>query len=155
MRSRLTGVWEEREILVRIYDAPCTTCVGVVVRDTLLGSLVNGSFGVKCISIFIFGGADGSRTRYCIALDDRVLVTIELRVNTKTEEMLMTVCIDSGMDLSSPAVSRFAGVHDISIQNTCQFQFKLNISICVERPITEVRFKLSEEYTSSSRSWQR
>jgi hypothetical protein len=69
--------------------------------------------------------------------------------------MLVVVCVDSRMHLSTPSMSGFVGVHNIGIQDSCKFQFELNVSVGMERPVTEIRSCFGRGDTSNNRSWQR
>jgi len=53
--------------------------------------------------------------------------------------MLVVMRIDTGVDLSSPTMCIFTRIDDICIQNSGQFQLKLDVPICVERPVTSVK----------------
>ena len=120
------------KLLVRVDDTPRTTGIRVIIGDTFFGSFIEGIFRVEGVSVFIFGRSDWSGTWHCIALDDGVFVPVELWINTETEEMLMVMRVDARVNLSSPAMGIFTGIHNIGIQNTSKFQFELDISICVE-----------------------
>jgi len=120
------------EILVGVDDTPGARGVGVVVRNGFLGSLVDGILGIESVSVFIFCRADGCFVLHCIALHDRVVASVDLGVNAHTEEMLVVMCVDAWVDLSSPAECLFVGVHNVGVEDTRQFQLELNVSVGVE-----------------------
>jgi hypothetical protein len=109
------SISSQRGVLVGIDDAPGTTGIGVIIRNTLLGSLVDGVFGVESIPVFVFGGADRSGRRHCVTLHDGVVWTVDLRVDAKTEQMLVIMRVDTWVDLSAPAMGCLTGVQNICV----------------------------------------
>ena len=67
--------------------------------------------------------------------------------------MLMIMRIDTRMDLSSPTMRLFTGIHDVCIQDSCEFQFELNIPVSMERPVTKIR-TVQRGDTLNNRNWQ-
>ena len=72
-------------LLVGIDDTPGTTGIGVIIGDTFFGCFVYGILGVECVPVLVLWGADRRRGRHCVALDDGIVISIELGVNPKTE----------------------------------------------------------------------
>ena len=66
--------------------------------------------------------------------------------------MLVVMGIDAGMDLSSPTMCLFTWIDDIGVQNSGQLQLKLDVPICMERPVTIVKYVFCREGTSNSRN---
>ena len=52
--------------------------------------------------------------------------------------MLVIVCVDTGVDFRSPAVSILARVHRIRVQDSSQFDFQLDCTVLVKDPVHAV-----------------
>jgi hypothetical protein len=66
----------------------------------------------------------------------------------------MVMCVDTGVDLGSPAVRAFARSHNVRVQNAGQFQFQLNVPVGVEGPVTAISPLIWAGSTSNNHSWQ-
>jgi hypothetical protein len=75
---------------------------------------------------------------HSVDLEDGVFRTVDVRVDTQTEEMLMIVRINTGVNFSSPAFGVFAWVHRIRVQDTSEFDFQLDGAVLVEDPVHAV-----------------
>lgn len=135
-------VWVD---LVFIGHVPCSGGGTVIITNGLCDLCVLCALGVEGISVRVFFAADLTSARSCVDLEDCVVRTINVRIDTKAEKMLVVVCIDAGVDLGSPSLRILTRVHGVSVQNTSELDFQLNGTILVEDPVYAVLVICSRE----------
>jgi len=124
--------------LVHVAHIPCSRSDSVVVADSLFHSAELRSVGEKCVSVWVLLAANFTRTLSSIDLENGVVWSVDVGVDSQTEEMLMVVCVDSWVDLGSPTLGVLTRVHSIGVQDTSEFDFQLNGTILVEDPVHAV-----------------
>lgn len=100
---------------VLVRHVPSPTRDSIVIALGLLGC---GEFRLLCIegiAIFVLSAAYCARTHLSINLEDGVVWSIDIRVESQTEQMLMVVSVDTWVDFGSPAVGILAWVHCICV----------------------------------------
>lgn len=108
----LVAVWID---LVLVRHIPGPTRDSIVIA---LGLLRSGEFrllGIEGIAIFVLSAAYCARTHLSVNLEDGVVWSIDIRVESQTEQMLMVVSVDTWVDFGSPAVRILAWVHCICV----------------------------------------
>lgn len=100
---------------VGVGHFPCARGDAVVVADGFVDGFVFGFVRVEGVSVGVFGRADGACALHGVGLEDGVVGAVDVGVNAQTEEMLMIVCVDAGVDFGTPALGVFAGVHGIGV----------------------------------------
>lgn len=105
-------VWVQ---LVLIGHLPCPACYTVIIRCCFRNCLVLRLLGVECISVEVLFGSDFAGSLSGINLEYRVIGSIDVGIDTQTEEMLMVVCVDSWVDFCSPAFGVLAWVHGVGV----------------------------------------
>lgn len=110
----------------------------VVVGDGFVDGFVFGFLGEEGVAVGIFGGADGARAGQGVGLEDGVVGAVNVGVDAQTEEMLMIVGVDAGVDFGAPALGVFARVHGIGVEDTGEFDFELDGAVLVEDPVDAV-----------------
>ena len=124
--------------LVLIAHVPRPRRVAVVIGHRLLRVRVLCLLREEGVAVVILFGSDLARALGGVDLEDRVVWTIDVRVDTETEEMLMVVGVDAGVDFCAPAFGIFAGIHRVCVQDACQLDFQLHGAVLVEDPIYAV-----------------
>ena len=101
--------------LVRISHLPGSRSDAVIIADRLLDFGVLGLLGKEGVSIEILLAANFTSPLDGIDLEDGVVGTVNIGVNSETEEMLVVVCVNTWVDFCSPAFSVLAGVHCVGV----------------------------------------
>lgn len=73
-----------------------------------------------------------------VGLHDCVVLSVDLRVDAQTEEVLVQMRVDAGVDLYAPAMGVLAGVERVGIEDSCQFDFELHRAVQMERPVNTI-----------------
>ena len=129
------AVWVE---FVGIRHIPRPGCDAVVVADRLLHSAKLLFLSVESISVEILFAANFSSALHCIDLENGVIRPINIGINSETEEMLMIVGVNPGVDFCSPALGILAWVHSVCVQDACKLDLQLHGTVLVEDPIHAV-----------------
>lgn len=93
---------------------------------------------VESVTIFVLRASDFTRTRFGVNLEDSIVGSINIGIDTHAEEMLVIVRIDSWIDFGTPAVGVLAGIHGVGVQNTGEFDFELDSAVLVEYPVDAI-----------------
>lgn len=121
-----------------IGHLPSPAGVAVIVGHGFQGRVVLGLLGVEGIAVLVFGAANFRRAAGSVDLEDGIVGPIDVRVDSQTEQMLVVVGVDAGVDLGAPAVGVLAGVHGIGVEDTSQLDVQLDCSVLVENPVHAV-----------------
>lgn len=105
-------VWVE---FVGIAHIPCSGSDAIVVADGFLDSGILGSLRIESISVWILLATNFASSLRGIDLEDSVVRTVDVRVDTQAEEMLVVVCIDSWVHFCSPALGVLTRVHSVGV----------------------------------------
>lgn len=90
---------------------------------------------VKGVAILVFSTANFCWCSSRIDLENGVLGTINVRIHSHTEEMLMIVGIDAWIDLGSPTLCVLSWIHCVCVQNAGKLDLELDGAILVENPV--------------------
>lgn len=101
--------------LVLIGHLPSPACHTIIIRSSFCNSRILRLLCVESISIEILLATDLTSTLGSIGLEDSVVGAIDVRIDTETEEMLMIVGVNAGVDFGSPALGVLARVHGICV----------------------------------------
>ncbi len=99
-----------RIYLVCVRHVPRAASSPIVIGNGLLDGFELCFFGVECVAVFVLLTSDLTRTPDGIDLEDSVVGPVNVRVETQTEEMLVVMSIDAGINFGAPAFCVFAGV---------------------------------------------
>lgn len=124
--------------LIRVRHLPRPATRAIIVRHRLRGRRILLLLGVERIPIFVLLAPDLSFPSHGIDLEDGVLRSVNVGVDTHAEEMLMVVGVDAGVDFRAPAVCVFTRVDGVGVQDTGQFDLELNSAVLVQDPIDAV-----------------
>ena len=101
---------------VRVAHLPCPRARSIVVATSPpLGWYNLRLLGVESIAVFVLLAADLSSALRGIYLEDCVVWSIDVGVNSEAEQMLVVVCVDTRVDFSSPAVGVLTRVHGVCV----------------------------------------
>lgn len=100
---------------VGICHLPCAGGDAVVIADGFLDGGVLGLLGVEGVAVWVLGAADLARALSGVDLENSVVGPVDVGVDAEAEEMLVIVCVDSGIDFCSPALGVLAWVHGIGV----------------------------------------
>lgn len=124
--------------LVGIGDIPGAACDSVVVGHCFRRRGVLRSVGVEGVSVFVLRAAYLARSWPSVNLEDGIVGTVDVRVDTKTQEVFVIVCVDSGVDFGAPSFGVFAWVHGIGVENAGELDLKLDRAVLMEIPIDAI-----------------
>lgn len=108
----LVTVWVD---LVRVGHFPRSRSDTIIVADRFLDGCVFGLLGKECVSVWVLGAPRFTSALGGVDLEDSVIRSIDIGVDSQTEEMLVVMCIDSWVDLCSPTLGVLARVHRIGV----------------------------------------
>lgn len=100
---------------IGVTDIPSPRGATIVVRYRLSDGGIFRLSSVESISIFILCAPDIARSAGRIDLEDGVLLPVNLRVKSKTEQMLMVMCVNTRMHFYSPAICVFTRCHRVCV----------------------------------------
>ena len=106
------AVWID---LVGVGHVPCSGSDTIIVADCLLDSCILRLLGKERVAVWILGAPNFTRALSGIDLEDGVIRSIDIGVDSKTEEMLVVVCVDSWVDLCSPTLGILTRVHGVCV----------------------------------------
>lgn len=150
--NKTTLLWQKRRhisadqfvrdglVTVRIHLAliahiPRPARGAIIVTHGLFHCLESGLLGIECVSILILCITNLSGTPSSVNLKDSVVGPIDVGIYAQTKEMLMVVCVHTGVDFSAPTLQILSRVHGICVENSGQFYLKLNRSILMQNPV--------------------
>jgi len=73
-----------------------------------------------------------------IDLEDCVVGSVDIGVDSQAEEMLVVMGVYPGVDFRSPALGVFTWVQGVGVQDSSELDFQLDGSILVEYPVHAV-----------------
>ena len=124
--------------LVRVGHLPRTAQSAVVVAHTRAHGLDLGLLRVECVAVVVLLTADRMLRCDRVSNKDRISRTIDVGIDTQTEEVLVVVSVNARVDFSSPRSRRLAGVQGVCVQDTSQFDLKLDSTVLVEDPVDAI-----------------
>jgi len=81
-----------RILLVGVLDSPYSACSTIVIRNSLLGSLVQGLLVVETVPVIIAITAHGRFVGDCVDLDDLVVQSVQHWVDPEGEQLIWCEC---------------------------------------------------------------
>lgn len=96
-----------------------------VVDSSLLGSSEGRVLAVEAVSVGVLGGSNGRLGGHGIVLDDRVVRTVNLGVDSEGEDVLVVVGVDGGSDLGAVGGGDLGGVHAVGVEHARQLDLEL------------------------------
>lgn len=81
----------DRMQLVGVGNIPSSRRITVIVCNTLAHSCILGLFGIECIAVHVFSRAYFAGPHAGIYLEDGVGMSVDLRIDAQTEEVLVVV----------------------------------------------------------------
>jgi hypothetical protein len=133
VRHRVLGVRVEF-VGVRYVPSPDR----LVVADTGPHSLQRRFLGHESVAVSVLFASHRGVAGNGVYLENCVLVTIDRWVKAQTEQMLVVVCVDTGVDLSSVRCGRLARGQCVGRQDAGQLDFKLDYTVLVHNPVDHV-----------------
>lgn len=112
------GLFGDGVHAVRVDDVPRAVSLEAVVCGTLERCTKGCLLAVEAIAVGILWGADGGFKRDGVALDDRVVLAVDFRVDAKGEQVLVVVGGDGGGNFRAEGSSGFGWVHAVGVQHT-------------------------------------
>jgi hypothetical protein len=133
VRHGVLGVGVE---LVGVGDVPSPDWL--VIADTSPHGLQRRLLGHESVAVSVLFTSHRGVACNGVYLEDCVLVAVDRWVEAQTEQMLVVVRIDTGIDLSTVRCGRLARGHCVSRKDAGQLDFKLDDTVLVHDPVDHV-----------------
>lgn len=135
VRDRLVRVGVQ---FVLVAHLPSSRGRSVVVGHGLDGVRILLLLRVEGVAVEVLFGSDFARTLSRVDLEDGVVRSVDVRVNSQTEQMLVIVGVDAWVDFRAPALGVLAGEQGVRVENASEFDLELDGSVLVEDPVYAV-----------------
>lgn len=119
--------------LFRVANLPRPARGAVVVCERLAGGVELGLPGAEGVAVVVLGRADGGVGGNGVDHEDGVPWPVDVGVDAQAEEVLVVVGVDARVDLCSPALRVFAGVHTVGVEDAGELDLGLDRAVLLFR----------------------
>lgn len=123
---------------IRVRNIPRPTARPVIIGHRLLRRRVLRLVRIKRIAVLVLLAPDRGVRSVRIDLENRVEGPVDIRIDAHTEEMLVVVGIDAGVDFRAPFFGVLTGVHGVGVEYSGEFDLELDGAVLVEDPVDAV-----------------
>ena len=124
--------------LVLIRNLPRPARAAVVVCHGLRRRRVSGPLRRKGVAVLVLRRSDGSGRGSSIDLEDGVVRSVDVGVDTHAEQVLVVVRVDAGIHFRAPALCVLAGVHGVGVEDAGELDLELDRAVLMEDPVYAV-----------------
>ena len=110
----------------------------LVIADTGTHGLQRRFLGHESVAVSVLFASHRGVAGDGVHLEDGVLVAVDRWVEAQTEQVLVVVRVDTGVDLCTVRRGRLAGGHCVGRKDAGQLDFELDDTILVHDPVDHV-----------------
>lgn len=133
VRHRVLGVGVE---LVGVRNVPSPD--RLVIADASAHGLQRRLLGHESVAVSVFFASHRRVAGNGVYLEHRVLVAVDRWVEAETEQVLVVMRVDAGVDLSTVRCGRLARGHCVGRKDAGKLDFKLDNAVLVHDPVDHV-----------------